>query len=612
MSVHNRLLLNRLAVSGYRSLEVMLALDASAVAHVTSLIEAYGGRVRRVEASIGYLRAELPIDRLTALVADPEIDAYQISSLSRGSWYRDGPPAANVDLFRRFEVQPIVRPASPTPLPALPALSASTARDRYYTADEPTGVAAWLSEHPAFDGRGITIAFLETAQAEFTHPIFHSAKTLDGREIPKLAGIVNVIDEDHPDDTRVDLDTTIEAVGSRHRVGSRTYLLPRPGSYRFGVFRLPVGDHLEQPFAVLRDDTTGEIWVDSNGNGDFRSETPIADVNTRVDVRVLHVGHPRRFDLPFVVAAGRTRDRIHVYTARGGHQTMTVSVAAGSRTDDGLAFGVAPNARVLLVRTTALDVRLANLLEGYLDAIKRPDVDILCDSAGLTLVPDTARDFAGLFVSRLIAVYRKPIVHAAGNSFLFLNGVSSLGDAFSVGGALDPSTFAAFYGGGVLGSRIAHPLSVSGPALDGALKPDFLAPVFRLAADVLVNDGRLTLPRNEPSTLLPPGYMISCCTSASSPYAAGVIALLLSAAKQEGRVYSVDTLGRALRASAQFLPDVPAHQQGSGVLDVRAAWDALHDGVELPRIQIVAPISHALADYSASGRFGSGLFEREG
>jgi hypothetical protein len=153
---------------------------------------------------------------------------------------------------------------------------------------------------------------------------------------------------------------------------------------------------------------------------------------------------------------------------------------------------------------------------------------------------------------------------------------------------------------------------VSGPALDGALKPDFLAPVFRIAADVFVNDSRLTLPRNEPSTLLPPGYMISCCTSASSPYAAGVVALLLSAAKQEGLLYSVDTLGRALRTSAQFLPDVPAHQQGSGVLDVRAAWNALHDGVELPRIQIVGPISHVLADYSASGRFGSGLFEREG
>src|SRR5436853_409570 len=114
MSVHNRLLLNRLAVAGERMLEVMLVGDMSQVAHVASLVDACGGRVRRVETSIGYLRAELPIDRLTALVADPAVDAYQISSLSRGSWYRDGPPEANVDLFRRFETAPVVRPASPT------------------------------------------------------------------------------------------------------------------------------------------------------------------------------------------------------------------------------------------------------------------------------------------------------------------------------------------------------------------------------------------------------------------------------------------------------------------------------------------------------------------
>src|SRR5262245_18241788 len=74
MSVHNRLLLNRLAVAGYRTLEVMLVTQPSQVEHVSALTTRLGGAVRRAEPPVGYIRAELPIDRLVALVADPGID----------------------------------------------------------------------------------------------------------------------------------------------------------------------------------------------------------------------------------------------------------------------------------------------------------------------------------------------------------------------------------------------------------------------------------------------------------------------------------------------------------------------------------------------------------
>src|SRR5262249_29965293 len=103
-----------------------------------------------------------------------------------------------------------------------------------------------------------------------------------------------------------------------------------------------------------------------------------------------------------------------------------------------------------------------------------------------------------------------------------------------------------------------------------------------------------------------------CCTSASSPYAAGVAALLLSAAKQQSIPYSVASLGRALRFGARFLPDVPAHQQGNGLLNIEAAWTELQKSVDAPRILVSGANAPVLAAYAAGGNTGPGLFEREG
>src|SRR5262249_31391852 len=73
MSVHTRLLLNRLAVGGYRTLEVMFLTEPSQFERISASIPRVEGRIRRSERSIGYIRAEMPIDRLMTLVTDPGI-----------------------------------------------------------------------------------------------------------------------------------------------------------------------------------------------------------------------------------------------------------------------------------------------------------------------------------------------------------------------------------------------------------------------------------------------------------------------------------------------------------------------------------------------------------
>lgn len=612
MSFHNRLTLNRLAVDGHTSAEVMLLVRPGRLDEAVTDAARLSGRVLRAESDVGYLRAEVPLDRLVEFATGPAVDAYQIASLATVSWYPGAHSRSRGEIERTGETTPVGRPLAER-RPELAELTPAEARGAGFTADEDAGVGAWNAAHPMFDGRGVTIAFLESGLVEFGHPTFRAAKTLDGADISKFAGIVNTLGPDDPDATRVNLTTEIHAIRTWQEVDGRTYVLPRAGRYRFGVFRLWVTRKTVQSFAVIQSADTDEVWVDTNSDGDFRDEAPVVDANTRMDVRHLRITHPRPIDLAFVFTRGRSPNTVHLYTARGGHHTMSVSVATGNATDTGLASGVAPGARALVVRyTDGNPVLFRMVLEGYLDVMRRPDVDILSDSTGLETAPDAAREFAGLFFERLIQRYHKPIFHSAGNAPPYLSSVSAAGGVFSVGGVLGPASFASLYGGTALPRIVVHRASAAGPSVDGALEPEFLAPEHRISAGVWIDDGYLPLPKNAPAKYLPAGYEISCCTSASGPYAAGVAALLLSAAKQTGVSYSVDRFGRALKVGARFLSDWPAYTQGNGVLDVNAAWQELQRTAEVPRIVATAANAHALTPYVGQGAEGPGLFEQYG
>ena len=168
----------------------------------------------------------------------------------------------------------------------------------------------------------------------------------------------------------------MEAISAWCKIDGRTYTMPHPGHYRFGLYTIHLGSNLIERFGVLEDEATHDILVDTNGDADFRDEKPIVDVNERMDVRTLRVTYPRKTELSFVLTHGPAH-AVNIYTATGGHQAMTLSVAAGSDSDDGLAFGAAPGARVLLVANETTTADLHNLLEGFLDAAARPDVDVL-------------------------------------------------------------------------------------------------------------------------------------------------------------------------------------------------------------------------------------------
>jgi len=618
MSFDNRLLFNRAVVTGMQTLEVLvLAKEAGPqgtikeIGEVEKRLKKLGGRATRTASAIGYLRVEVPTKRLLELVDSPAIEAYHIASLSRGAWYRDGPPLSNADMFRGYEVTPIAATEPAVTHADLPPLSPAEARAPGFTADD-AGVGRWLDDHPTYDGRGVTIAIIESATPSLTDAMLRTAKALDGRDVPKIAGILNVRNPAIPDAGRVRLDTTVEAHKSWTRIGSRTYVLPHPGRYRFGTLDVPAGTNVIHRFAVVEDDSTHDVWVDANGDASFQDETPLADVNERFEPRLLKLAHPRKAYVSFVMARDREPHVVHFYLGRGAHLTMTLSVAAGSRTDDSLAFGVAPNARVLLVRVSDSEPSAVSLFEAFIDAAQRPDVDVISSSNGILTVPDTAADFGGALMRRVVTVYQKPIVIGAGNMSQTLTYIYALGSVLSVGGVLSPATYASLYGGRALEQLIVHPISAAGPSLDGAIKPDVLAPMERLAADLPWNTDIDAAPRNAPTRRIPPGYQVSCCTSATAPYAAGVVALLISAAKQAGVPVNADGVYRALKGSARPVPGFQAHQQGNGAIDISGAWLELTHPIDPPVIVASAAIVHPLAQYGVRGPVGEGILEIEG
>lgn len=638
MSFHNRLLLNRAVLAGLQSVEVLLlargrpeglryegrseglryegwpeGLRYRDLRQVGAAVDTLGGRVVRSEPDIGYLRVEIAPARLLQLVDSSEIEAYQISSLSLGTWYRDGPPMANATLQRSFEVSPIAPDTPSGDFGHLPALTHEASRAPGFTADSDIGVGEWMRTHPTFDGRGVTIALVESGLPSFTGPVLRTAKTLDGRDVPKIAGILNTIDPASPDETRVRLDTPIDAAKSWARVGNRTYILPGPGRFRAGALEVPGGGNVIQRFAVLEEESTGTVWIDTDGDASFENEEPLADVNERFQPRFLTLTYPQRMDVSFVMGRGREPHVVHIYLGKSAHQTMTASVAAGNVTPDSLASGVAPGARLLFVRISSPNLGgVGRLVEGFIEVARRPDVDVISASTPIAMIPDTAADFVGLLFSRLHEVYGRPILNGAGNYGLTLGQVHANGGVLSVGGLLSPGSFAALYGGREITDMSVHVMSGAGPGIDGSIEPDFLAPVERLSATLPWKTEIEAVPANAPTRRLPPGYAISCCTSSSSPYAAGVVALLVSAAKQSGVRYTSRTLRRALTVTARPVPGFQSFHQGNGALDILAAWQALRNPFEPPDIVSSATVVHPLAQYAARGHEGSGILEFQG
>ena len=82
------------------------------------------------------------------------------------------------------------------------------------------------------------------------------------------------------------------------------------------------------------------------------------------------------------------------------------------------------------------------------------------------------------------------------------------------------------------------------------------------------------------------GGEIEAGTSMASPHAAGLAALLLSAANQAHRTVSAAAVRQALMVTAARLPDVSYSSQGAGIPDAVRAWQWLELGRAVPAVTV--------------------------
>lgn len=237
----------------------------------------------------------------------------------------------------------------------------------------------------------MTVAVLEVIPNLFAPELNEPALTLDGKPTRKIAAIHAAPRDDGAAQSYsmpTPMDTLVTAKSGRFEVGNVRYVAPREtGEFRFGQFNamsergmcelymtpaaMPGTSDL---YAVLWDERSGEVWVDTNQDRDFSNEKLLHDYNTRHEVGAWVNDLPPDQKLGYAVSVDEKTHAVQVHVGWNSHTTGVASVLAGKGFFGGKMNGVAPGARLALfpVHGTA-----SILLETVIRAAQAPDVDVI-------------------------------------------------------------------------------------------------------------------------------------------------------------------------------------------------------------------------------------------
>jgi len=615
---------------------------------VAAAVADLGGTVQYRDDKVDYLRARVPLESLEALAGHPALHSLDVSmgekrsrtlALADGAGAEspvlpagiatDGDPGAPGAVVGRAGSPPDTIPEAWPPV-----LSDYPLRNRYSPLAD-VGALSFMTENPTYDGRGVTIAMIDM-NPDMLLPELQVAKSLDGASIPKIAIYETALDRDEENDGRwLHMDDMVVASAGRLAYGDTSYVAPRDGTFRIALFDEQMADSLSgsglkgdvnrdgnpegssRIFAVLWDEATDDVWVDTNQDLSFTDETALSDYNRRPVFGVFGTDDPEtpvRESMGFGIQIDRERKRVAVNLGVASHASLVVGAAVGSRGERGRFDGMAPGARLASVSEGGAAY---GQTEATIKAAQHPDVDVIYfeQSSYITrtyllrdgrLVPSVIGDrLASQYgVSILSPTHNYPVLGAI-DDIVFGRGT------IGIGGHESKENF--FLNHGV---RVEHDDNLLitggyGPMGDGALKPDVISPSNYVSTAQGFVEGRAI-----PGLFqLPPGYTIAGGTSTATPTAAGAVGLLVSAAKQAGVKHDPERIKWAVTRSARWVPHIEAYKQGNGVVNVAGAWEILKelDGTtELLGISSRAPVRHPYSHLLPTPHEGVGLYEREG
>ena len=589
-------------IQGKREVMLMIAsrpgMNAFTVREITKL----NAVIRFREDSVDYVRTRVPIDRVDDVARLNSVEVVAIDGLQ---FY--------------YTSQDLVVSQSKKRRPP----DATTPAENSFLPTADIGAPQFIREHPTFDGRGVTIANIDGNSPDILAPELQKALSLEGTPVPKFSDVINSfdpIDDDTP--LRVDMANEVVSRGGRFEWKQVAYQSPADGKYRLGFFDisafgggllrtyLPQATAASHSLAVLWREQTNEVWVDTNLNKSFTDEIVVTDFNSSYRAGILGKDNPAtplRETVAFTILTNPQYKLIYLAPLANGHATATASVAAGHNFFGGQMNGVAPGARI----ASALRKSLTHsFVETMILTVKNPKLDVVSLQWAARIPPMDGSSVIGVIFERLIDRYKKPIFASADNSGpgLTTNGEPALSNkVISVGGYVSKRTWQSNFGVSTAADDTIVNLSARGPRADGALKPDLVAPAAVVTADFGVYESRVP-----PPFPLPPGYSAAAGTSNSAPMAAGAAALLISAAKQTGVPYDAERIAWALKTSARNLAGLGPHEQGNGLINVRAAWEALKQAPVPVAISSSTQVNVAVGPYLRIPNHGPGIYEREG
>ncbi len=633
-------------LSAKPALVLAVAAERGRSAEVERLTRDLGGRVDYAHRPTDFLAVVLPTPQVDRFLAEAPLASFAVEKLQFNG--NNPPDVWDPKPKSAAAVSPVRNARADWP----PREGMAPVEHPHDVRKDMDG-EAFMRRDAGNDGRGVVVAHLEYFP-DFLSPELRAALDADGRAVHKFRDVINipgVAPSLEPGAARkgwfwshrlgapaAARSGAIEVDGRRHRV-------PGAGEYRLALLDLhkeigalwavwpvlekafhgrrhPQGLEPEDPEVILRtrvlwSEADRTLWIDTDQDGDFDDETGVREYAAAQQIGVLGQDDPAtvlRETVGYTVQADG--DYVSVNMGFGSHVTAVAGAVAASRGKVGRIEGVAPGAQLIAISITDGAVSYAR---GLIAAYEHPATDVVLieGHAGITTLSEqllAGRSLVAVVLDRLQALHDKPTLFTAFNT----PGMSTIADAtvpenvISVGAYQSADAVYSNYGIHVRHQDDLHWAGSEGPAGNGILKPDLLAPANPTSLEpgnVDRDDGG-----KRAGVFRMIGYGICGGTSCATPVASGAAALLVGAAKREGLPVSGSAIHRALRDSARPLDRFPIYKQGRGLLQIDAAWQRLRQlAQETPEtIEVAAPVKTLMSSWLPQADLGQGLFEREG
>ncbi|XP_015431328.1 PREDICTED: tripeptidyl-peptidase 2 [Dufourea novaeangliae] len=276
---------------------------------------------------------------------------------------------------------------------------------------------------------------------------------------------------------------------------------------------------------------------------------------------------------------------LEIVSLSSSHGTHVASIAAAYFPDNPELNGVAPGAQIISL--TVGDSRLGTMETGT--AVVRAIIHVMKHKEKIHVINMSYGEHAhwsnagriGELMNEVIDKYGVTWVASAGNLGPALCTIGTPPDIssnsiISVGAYVSPDMMVAEYSLREKLPGMPYTWSSRGPMIDGGVGVTVCAP-----------GGAIT---SVPNFTLRKSQLMNG-TSMASPHVTGAVAVLVSGLLAKGCPYSPYNIKRALENTALYIPNLDPFAQGSGLLQVERAFDALTTYSNVPERDVRFSIS---------------------